>query len=190
MKFWEKWKECRAVNCEERSSTAAAIKYINSNGLSAYIHEYSMHEYLSRTNTHTHTDIDTCRYSPMRTLFTKLCTTQKKFRVSMFSVLWLPDLSLSHTHRGSHALCDYLYPFLWLSPSNSMCFKLNQRLKRPSSPARPSGLPYEQSKTTTKIQIYVLRREQKLKKKKRKEKKYIYTLYTIYNLYDNHYPYA
>lgn len=67
-----------------------------------------------------------------------------------------------------------------------MCFKLNQRLKRPSSPARPSGLPYEQSKTTTKIQIYELRREQKLKKKKRKEKKrntyirYIqYITYTI-----------
>lgn len=62
-----------------------------------------------------------------------------------------------------------------------MCFKLNQRLKRPSSPDRPSGLPYEQSKTTTKIQIYILRREQKLKE--RKEKKYIryiqYITYTI-----------
>lgn len=65
-----------------------------------------------------------------------------------------------------------------------MCFKLNQRLKRPSSPARPSGLPYEQSKTTTKIQIYVLRREQKLKKRKEKKRntyiRYIqYITYTI-----------
>lgn len=146
MKFWEKWKECRAVNCEERSSTAAAIKYINSNGLSAYIHEYSMHEYLSRTNTHTHTDIDidTCRYSPMRTLFTKLCTTQKKFRVSTFSVLWLPDLSLSLTHTEAHTrcvtICIPFYDYLPLTRCVSNSIKdLNARPHPPDPQAYPTN---------------------------------------------------